>query len=580
MRTLVVVQSRLSSSRLPGKAALTLAGRPAVVLCAQRAGRAGQPVLVATSTEPEDDVVAAELAAWGIECYRGSLDDPLERFTHATAHLDDADVVVRLTADNVVPDADFVAEVVGALGDDGYVRVATGMPYGLSAEAFRVALLRQAHREARSQHDREHVTPWIRRATSDREHVPAALAGLGPEAPMRRVRCTMDNLEDYRVAHRALGSVEDPVAAPWSQLLGAWAAHGGCDPLPVTGSRPNAIGQGAWVLGTAQLGMAYGVANTTGEPTPADAGRLLAAAGAAGVTHLDTARAYGLSEERIGASLRRGLSERVRVVTKVRPLDPPSDGVGVSAGASGSPDGTGEAGEAGETGETGTAAREAACPGLALELSVEQSLRALGAARVDALLLHRWADFSRGDGVVAARLAALVERGVARVVGASLAAPEELLEALADQRVGYVQLPFNVLDRRWLAEPVQRALAARPDVIVTVRSVFLQGLLVGAADTRWPAGTGLDAAPVRDGLEAARRALGRSSVADLCLAYVRGHSFVTSVVLGAESEAQVADQADLMARAPLTSQEIETVHEHVPAGPAGLVDPSRWRFPA
>ncbi len=75
-----------------------------VVLAAQRAGTTGAEVVVATSDRPEDDVIASTVEAAGIHVVRGPLDDPLRRFAIATADLDDDDVVVRLTADNVVPD--------------------------------------------------------------------------------------------------------------------------------------------------------------------------------------------------------------------------------------------------------------------------------------------------------------------------------------------------------------------------------------------------------------------------------------------------------------------------------------------
>lgn len=542
----VVVQSRLSSSRLPGKAALTLAGRPAVVLCAQRAAHGGLPVIVATSSEPEDDVIASELAQWGIDCYRGSLDDPLDRFAKATQHLEGGDIVVRLTADNVVPNGDFVREMVAAVGPDGYLRVAAGMPYGLSAEAFRVDLLRAAASEATTAFDREHVTPFIRRQTTDAEHIPSVLRGRALTDPVMRVRCTIDNLEDYRTAHKALQGAADPVTVGWLDLLQAWADQGAARANPLPGTRRNPIGQGPWVLGTVQLGMSYGIANTTGEPSAADATRLLATASAAGVTHLDTARTYGASETRIGTNLRRGMSESLGVVTKIRPLD------AISAGA---------------PPETVS---------LAVEHSIEQSLRALGTNSVDALLVHRWSDWGRAGGAVAQCLQRYKEDGVSRLVGASLATPGDLVDALRDTRIGYIQLPFNLLDRRWLEPEVQAALAARPDVVITVRSVFLQGLLV-ALEGPWPPGTGTDPEQVRVGLRAACEALGKDSLMDLCLAYVRGQEWVTSVVLGAETPQQITEQADLMARPSLSPAEIEKIHDLVPPGSEDLVDPSRWR---
>ena len=89
------------------------------------------------------------------------------------------------------------------------------------------------------------------------------------------------------------------------------------------------------------------------------------------MAHLDTARAYGASEEQIGKALAHGLSERVGIVTKVRPLDDiPHEG-------------------------------EPALGREAVRASVSESLRRLRTDQLSALLLHRWADWARASGGVA-----------------------------------------------------------------------------------------------------------------------------------------------------------------------------------
>lgn len=541
-RVRVVLQSRLSSTRLPGKALLTAASRPMVVLAAQRARSTGAEVVVATSERPEDDAVAEVVASAGLGVVRGPLEDPLRRFAIAAADLDDADVVVRLTADNVVPDGSLVDLLVEAVaGGASYVRLGgddPALPYGVAGEAFTVAALRAADAQATSSHEREHVTPWLRETYGDHRLVvpdtDPAWAGL---------RCTVDTFDDYVALTRVLASVDRPAEAGWRDL---------CDRVLRSSPRPpaaaprrgNVIGQGPLVLGTVQLGVEYGAANVGGLPDAATATEVLAAAAACGVTHLDTARAYGSSEARIGGALRRGLSEHLGVVTKVRPLDdlPPDAPTGWAAEA--------------------------------VHASVQHSLRLLGSDRVDALLLHRAADWHRPG--VREAMTSLRESGVARVVGASLSTPAELVALLRDAEVGYVQLPFNLLDRRWGAPEVQAALADRPDVVVTCRSAYLQGLLV-APGARWPDNAGLDAAALVADLGGLVQELGRRSAADLCLAYVLGHPWVTSVVVGAETPDQVRDTASLVRDPPLDEAGIARVLEVLPAGPEELVDPSRWR---
>ncbi len=542
-RVRVVLQSRLSSSRLPGKAMLTAAGRPMVVLAAQRAGTTGAEVVVATSDRAEDDVIAAAGEHAGIAVVRGPLDDPLRRFAIATADLADDDVVVRLTADNVVPDGEIVSLLADGLTDASYVRVGgddPALPYGVAGEAFTVRALREADKEATDPADREHVTPHVRRSHGDRR---ITLAGV--DAGWAGLRCTVDTFDDYVALSRVLAGIEDPVGTGWRDVCARLASLAAAPP-PVEPRRENPLGQGPFVLGTVQLGVAYGAANQAGLPDEAVAAEVLATAAAAGVTHLDTARAYGDSERRIGRALARGLSEHLRVVTKVRPLDD----VPLDAAA-----GWG---------------REAVLA------SAQTSLRLLDAGSVDALLLHRAADWSKPgvrDGLLRLR-----QDGLVRRVGASLSTPEELLALLADPEVGYVQLPFNLLDRRWLRDEVTSALSARPDVVVTVRSAYLQGLLVDPG-ARWPTNAGIDQADLGAGITALVEELGRESAADLCLAWVLGHPWVTSVVVGAETAEQVSDSTRLAGNPPLSPDEIARVAERLPAGGDDLVDPSRWRTP-
>ncbi|OFE14580.1 hypothetical protein BA895_09485 [Humibacillus sp. DSM 29435] len=218
MRTRVVIQSRLNSSRLPGKALLTMGGMPLVELVARRAARSGHEVVVATSAERYDDRIAAHLASVGIAVVRGSLDDVLARFGQATADLDDSDRVVRLTGDNPVADADLVDDLLTAVAASGhrYGRIDIDqVPEGLGAEVFLVSDLRRATREATEAYDREHVTPWLRRTLGELLHVPP-----GSPTDVSAYRATVDTLSDYVRVSALFDGVADPVAVPWQQLMG------------------------------------------------------------------------------------------------------------------------------------------------------------------------------------------------------------------------------------------------------------------------------------------------------------------------------------------------------------------------
>ncbi|MFW6597134.1 cytidylyltransferase domain-containing protein [Propionibacteriaceae bacterium Y2011] len=217
MRTRVVIQSRLNSSRLPGKALLHLAGMPLIELVARRASRSGHEVIVATSDEHYDGRIADHLDAVGIPVLRGPLDDVLGRFVAATADLTDDDMVVRLTGDNPICDADVIDELLGAMVEQGKVYGRNNVddaPEGIGCEGFPVGLLRRAAREATDPYDREHVTPWIRRAVDELDYVPR-------QAPrdIFRFRATVDCLDDYDIACRVFDRVADPIGISWIELM-------------------------------------------------------------------------------------------------------------------------------------------------------------------------------------------------------------------------------------------------------------------------------------------------------------------------------------------------------------------------
>lgn len=168
-RVVAVVQARLGSSRLPGKALEEIAGRPmlAHVLTRAAAVRGVDQVVLATTVKPEDDALADLARSLGIVATRGKVDDVLDRF-HAALLEHPAEVVVRLTGDCPLLDPRVVELVL-----DAHVRSAGTVDYvsnvdpptypdGLDTEVFSRQSLERAWREARLPSDREHVTTYIR----------------------------------------------------------------------------------------------------------------------------------------------------------------------------------------------------------------------------------------------------------------------------------------------------------------------------------------------------------------------------------------------------------------------------------
>lgn len=192
-------------------------------------------------------------------------------------------------------------------------------------------------------------------------------------------------------------------------------------------------------LGTAQFGLAYGIANTEGQVTAGAAVKILARARDAGMDTIDTAIAYGESEQRLGEAGVNGW----QIVSKLTAV----------------PDG---------------------CTDIQawVTANVDASLARLQVPHLRGLLLHRPGQLMGKNGrQLYQALLQLKDAGKVEKIGISIYEPSELDDLCAHYVFDLVQAPFNVFDRRLATSGWLHRLHAE-DVEIHVRSVFLQGLLL------------------------------------------------------------------------------------------------------
>lgn len=159
----IVLQARYASSRLFGKALEPIGGRTILEHCIRRLVKAGVArVILATTSEPEDEVLAVMARRLGASIFRGDTLDVLGRFS-AAAEAFDLDPVLRATGDNPAVDVQAPGRVLAALRltDADYVSE-SGLPHGAAVEGMTAAALHKAAALAVTAYDREHVTPFIK----------------------------------------------------------------------------------------------------------------------------------------------------------------------------------------------------------------------------------------------------------------------------------------------------------------------------------------------------------------------------------------------------------------------------------
>lgn len=284
-------------------------------------------------------------------------------------------------------------------------------------------------------------------------------------------------------------------------------------------------------LGAVQFGLDYGVANQTGQVCVFEAEQILSGAKEGGIDTLDTAIAYGTSEEVLGNIGVDGF----RVVTKLPPLPENLNDI-----------------------ERWVAEQ------------VGDSLVRLGQQKLYGFLLHRSQDLLGLKGARLIRaLADLKNDGLVQKIGVSIYSPDELSEVFRKIKIDLVQAPLNVIDRRLILSGWLDRLKDY-GVEVHTRSAFLQGLLlmerrkIPEKFLRWSS--------LWDAWHEKLRYLGVSPL-DACLVYPLSLEQVDRVIVGVDSAAQLSEilhAAELANDVPDTS--------FMMSNDTNLVNPSNWKY--
>jgi aryl-alcohol dehydrogenase-like predicted oxidoreductase len=289
------------------------------------------------------------------------------------------------------------------------------------------------------------------------------------------------------------------------------------------------------VLGTAQLGTPYGVANALGQPTRRQATGMVREAWASGIRFFDTAQAYGSSEEVLGLALRElGINDRAKVVSKLSPDLPVRDS------------------------------------GRILE-AVRESRQRLGLPRLWAMMLHRpaWLPaWPNGLGEVLCRAKA---DGLVKHLGVSVSTAEEARNALEHPDIDIIQAPCNAWDQR-MREAGISGLAQRLDKLCFIRSVFLQGLLLLS-----PEAIGRRLRGAHGAAKKWQTLSQRYGMLPAELAVRFALTLGTPLVIGAETSEQVGMNARLSRLPPLAEEECDRIRDELaPLVNVDVYDPSRW----
>jgi aryl-alcohol dehydrogenase-like predicted oxidoreductase len=255
------------------------------------------------------------------------------------------------------------------------------------------------------------------------------------------------------------------------------------------------------ILGTAQLGLKYGIVNKTKMDFNKSI-NILKLASENNIKYFDTARDYGDSEYKLGV-FKKKYDNGITIITKIN-----IDMTDISG---------------------------------SIDNNINTSLKNLQSDKIDILLLHKFEYLLNSK--ILDKLLELKNKNKIKNIGVSVYTPEEAIISLKNKHIKYLQIPLNIIDQRWNNPEFEELIKKRDDVFVCVRSIFLQGILINNFD-KYPK-LNCGEKDVFNKLNTLVEKLNFTNKTELCISYVKSVDWIKGCIFGVDNETQLLENINL-----------------------------------
>ena len=202
-----IVQARMGSSRLPGKAMMKIDGKNRVIDCVIKQLKHCNlldEIVIATTILKEDNFIENYVTKKNVQCFRGSALDVLDRYYQCAKYFSFS-TIVRITSDNPLIDPEIIDKIIGLFKTNDYDYVSNEqpptVPLGYAVEVFSFSALETAWQKAELPSEREHVTPYLYKNKEVFKQT-----NFCNSTNLTNIRCTLDTKYDYdlikKIIHR------------------------------------------------------------------------------------------------------------------------------------------------------------------------------------------------------------------------------------------------------------------------------------------------------------------------------------------------------------------------------------------
>lgn len=290
------------------------------------------------------------------------------------------------------------------------------------------------------------------------------------------------------------------------------------------------------VLGTAQLGMDYGISNKTGKPVAGESYKIIKTAWEQGIRYFDTAQAYGASESVLGSVFKKlGIQDKVLVISKIKGILANADERGVSA-------------------------------------NIERSIKALNVKKLYSLLLHDPLNLDSWGDNASEIIKKIKKNDLAEKAGISVYNYKDALKALDMDWIDIVQMPFNIFDQAYYSKGIFLE-AKKRNKIILLRSIFLQGLLL------------MDIKSLSDNQRHFTKYLKKRDrlcrifgidKKELAIGYAKKRANGAFIIFGAEAHNQVSETISIFNKINMSEKMAEKIEEELAVLDENIINPSKW----
>jgi spore coat polysaccharide biosynthesis protein SpsF len=217
----IIIQARMTSTRLPKKVMLPLCGKSALEIMINRIEKFKDNIIIATTNDGTEEDIVKLAKKLNVKYYQGDTDNVLSRYYESAIKFGatNNDIIVRLTSDCPIMDQEILSQIIESFKTCkcDYLSnvIERTYPRGMDTEVFRFKSLKMAYENATTSLETEHVTPYINNTNKDK----FILKSYKDIENNSKYRLTLDEIDDYEAIKEVYKKFDDKINFSYSQLI-------------------------------------------------------------------------------------------------------------------------------------------------------------------------------------------------------------------------------------------------------------------------------------------------------------------------------------------------------------------------